>query len=104
MAGSDEAGPTPEQLRDEAEYIHNLGVLMTAKTFRDFVWKLLSRCSLYDDGFAETHAAASFISGKRNVGLAILAELLAADPLAYVKLQQENTHGRPDPADEPDTD
>ena len=83
-------GPTQAEIEAEAEQNLALRELMNQHAFRAFLWRTLERCALYQDGFSESHAGASFISGKRSVGLSVLKEVLKADPLAYVKLQQEN--------------
>jgi len=92
MDDEEDLGPTPDEVRAAALYRESLRDLMKQAAFRDFVWRQLKRCGIYQDGFSDSHAAASFMSGKRNVGLAILGDLLSADPLAYVKMQQENNH------------
>ncbi len=84
-------------LAEKAKADHNMQVqqlraMLEEKVFRDFVWRVLSRCGIYDGGFALDLATLGFKAGKREVGLRILAEIMEAEPSAYVIMQQENTN------------
>lgn len=79
---------TPEEVRREEKL--ELKELLRYPSFRKLVWRMLSRCDIYSDGFAADHAAASFLSGKRNIGLWLVRELMEADPESYLMMQIEN--------------
>jgi len=70
--------------------------LLQERIFRDFVWRVLSRCSVYTDGFATDTATMAFMAGRRNIGLGIIKDLTSVDPLAYARMQEENAGERID--------
>lgn len=51
----------------------------------EFLWRLLSRCKLYETSFTG-NSQTFFNEGKREVGLWVLAEIMAADPKAYANM------------------
>jgi hypothetical protein len=57
---------------------------------QEFFWRLLSRCRLYETSFTG-NSQTFFNEGKREVGLWILSEIVAADPAAYSKMMTKNT-------------
>ena len=78
-----------ERLLRERE-IDDIRNLLERRDFRDFAWRMLDKCRIYDDGFAADHATMAFASGRRHVGLWLLGELTTAEPHAYVNMQIEH--------------
>lgn len=65
------------------------------KRGRRFLWRLLERAELYRLSYSSSGTETAFREGRRAAGLQLLADLTAADPNAYVKMQQEHIeHGR----------
>lgn len=72
------------------------------------LWRVLERCGIHALSFdAENPHRTSFNEGARNIGNYLLAELFAADPDAYTRMQKD--HARldetiPEPDPRPDDD
>jgi hypothetical protein len=56
---------------------------------QEFFWRLLARCKLYETSFTG-NSQTFFNEGKREVGLWVLSEIVAADPAAYAKMMMKN--------------
>jgi len=57
---------------------------------QEFLWRLLARCKVYETSFTG-NSQTFFNEGKREVGLWVLSEIVAADPAAYAKMMMKNT-------------
>lgn len=92
---------TEEELKAQAEAqkrasdkreqeIAHLQKLLKQRSFRDFMWRMLSKTKVYGSSFAgeDTHTA-SFIEGQRSIGQFLLDELFTADDGAYTVLRRE---------------
>jgi hypothetical protein len=85
------------RVRDaELQVQEEIRVLLQERIFRDFMWRILSRCAVYTDGFAPDAATMAFTAGRRNIGLGIIRDLTSVDPLAYARMQEENANERND--------
>lgn len=76
------------RLRRENE-LEAIKVLLSHRFGRDFVWRLLEECRLYQSSYQGNAEEAVFNEGKRNVGLWVLNEVLQAAPNAYATMRQE---------------
>ena len=56
---------------------------------KEFFWRLLARCKLYETSFTG-NIQTFFNEGKREVGLWVLSEIVAADPKAYANMMIKN--------------
>lgn len=73
---------------------------------RAWMHELLTMCHIFAPSFAgeQTHRTA-FAEGERNIGLILLAGIMAACPEAYIQMMGEANGGRPDtPRDKSDPD
>jgi len=59
--------------------------LMCQREGRRFIWRLLQNCRLYETGFTGT-SAAFFREGERNVGLAVLADIVRLCPDLHARM------------------
>lgn len=72
--------------RQVAELRH----MLSTEGGRAFMWRLLSECGLYASSYVgELPLAMARNEGKRHIGLWLLGELTAVDPLVYAKMQRE---------------
>lgn len=62
--------------------------LLSHKSNRYFVWRLLSECGLFRSTSADPHNMA-IMSGKRDVGIWLITEMFKADDTAFSKMQLE---------------
>jgi hypothetical protein len=81
------------QSRAEAEAMQHRNdvrsVLATVEG-RRVVYDLLGKFGLYHDTFSTNALSMSNLSGMRKSALILLAEVEAADPMAFILMQQEN--------------
>lgn len=81
---------TKAQLARDNE-LNELKELLARKQFRVWLWKLLEKTKIFNTiSYLDAHEMAIH-SGQRDVGLWVLADILAADPEALVKMTKENS-------------
>jgi hypothetical protein len=77
-----------EQERD----IEELRQLLAVPGNRAFLWRLLDYCKVYHSNpFPENPGSMAMFEGRRMVGIWLLQEMHAADPLAYPRMRDEAT-------------
>lgn len=63
---------------------------------RRFLWRLLGQCKVYESVFDREATVMAFRSGAQDVGHFVLAEIVEAQPDAYLQMMiehhQETTH------------
>jgi hypothetical protein len=69
--------------------LDDIRAVLSTPQGRRVVWRILGMTHLYKESFTG-NSTTFYNEGQRSIGLQLLGELTAADPLAYVKLQQEN--------------
>ena len=57
---------------------------------RDFIWRLLIQCGVYDTSFTGDAPHTFFNEGKRQIGLWLLTEIDAADKRSILLIHEEN--------------
>ena len=57
---------------------------------RDFIWRLLTQCGVYDISFTGDAPHTFFNEGKRQIGLWVLTEIDAADKRSILLIHEEN--------------
>lgn len=82
---------TKNQLRVEKE-VEELRQICNDKKVRDYLWRVISRCGVYSDGFTG-NSTTFYNEGKRRIGLDIIVDLMAADPKIYSIMRLENAQG-----------
>ena len=63
--------------------------MLNSDAGRAIIWSIMSRCDIFGSsmtGNSQTY----FKEGRRSVGLELLAEVIAADPSAWIEIQQDN--------------
>lgn len=63
--------------------------LLSTEAGRSIIWAIMSRCDIFGTsmtGNSQTY----FKEGRRSVGLEIMAEVIAADPNAWINMQRDN--------------
>ena len=81
------------QSRAEAEAMRKRGdwlAILSMPEGRRVLYELLGKFGLYQDTFSTNALAMSNTSGLRKAALILLAEIEAADPMAFILMQQEN--------------
>jgi hypothetical protein len=66
--------------------------LLNSEEGRRYLWRLLSRCRVYKSSFTGS-SETFFLEGQRHVGLAILDDIMDAEPDAYLLMIKENRKG-----------
>lgn len=77
--------------QEKAELIH----VLSREGGRAIIWRLLEKAGVFQSGFhgENTHMSA-FASGRRDIGLELLNEVLTADPNSYSLMRIENEERR----------
>ena len=70
------------QIRDEQD----LKKLLRQKEGLRFIWRQLCAAGIFRPSFSTDALVMSHNEGKRNLGLRLLAEVMAIDPDAYLKM------------------
>lgn len=63
--------------------------LLETEAGRITLWRILSRCGVFQSGFSESHAVMAHHSGGRDIGLWLISEITAASGTAFMDLQRE---------------
>lgn len=63
--------------------------LLSTYAGRNFVWRILAECGIYQSSFTGTAETTFFKEGKRQIGIWLLSEIHSADPTAYARMQTE---------------
>lgn len=56
---------------------------------RRVVWRLLAQAGVFQTSFHPSGSVVYFNEGKRQIGLTLMADIMEADPTAYLKMAQE---------------
>lgn len=64
--------------------------LMSTTAGREFVWNILSECSIFSSTFTGDALTTAFNEGRRSIGLAWMATILQACPDQYIQAQRES--------------
>lgn len=77
----------------EERRTRTLANLLSTPEGREWVWAQLSRFNIFSTSLASDPYTTYANEGARNVGLALLAEVMRADPNAFALMQQEAKSG-----------
>lgn len=77
-----------EELDRDGELLQ-LRELMAIEPMRDFLWRVLGKCHIYESTYQRNFGDMALLEGKRQVGLWLLSEICAADPLAEIAMKQK---------------
>ena len=56
---------------------------------RAYIWRMLSRCGVFQLSYTGDPQSTFFREGQRDIGLYILKEIMTLDPTSFQKMQQE---------------
>lgn len=77
-----------EELDREGE-LQQLRELLAQEPLRDFLWRVLAKCHIYESTYQRNFGDMALLEGKRQVGLWLLSEILLADPGAEILMKQK---------------
>lgn len=100
---------SPRDQRREERIVRRDQLALVAKIMaepfgRDYYFNLLARCHVYDSSFGTNALMMAFSEGERNVGLILQADLMEANPDAFLLMLKERRNVRPSPDPEPESD
>lgn len=78
---------TAKDIRDQE--LNDIRELMSFKVNRRVIWRLLEMAGLYRSSFALETPRMAFNEGQRNLGLAVMADIMEACPERYAAMQRE---------------
>ena len=76
----------------ERERMAGFGSLLATKQGRAWIWWLLGMCGVFKTSFTG-NSTTFFNEGKRDIGLAVLADFTREYPDAYMTMTKENANG-----------
>lgn len=77
-----------EELDRDGE-LGQLRELLTHESLRDFLWRVLGKCHIYESTYQRNFGDMALMEGKRQVGLWLLSEICEADPQAEILMKQK---------------
>ena len=77
--------------RDQREYSDDLNRVMSNKSGRRFMRRLLAETGVYRESFDPNALRMAHREGERNVGLRLLAAVQSACPERYLEMLQEHS-------------
>ena len=83
---AEKAAKSARRQRDEA-----LRWLMSDQRGRRFVWNLLGKAGVFRSSMAGSAELTAFNEGRRDIGLALLADVTRLSPENYTLMQSEQT-------------
>jgi hypothetical protein len=69
--------------------LEELRVILETSGGRNLLWRVLSWCGVYNSTSATDPIYMAILSGKRDIGLQLLVDIMESDPTAYIKMQAE---------------
>lgn len=89
-ASDEEAVEEARRLEREEHRLQrqDMNLLLETPVGRRVVWRILGQCGIFTDGW-DPSARIHFNAGKRNVGLWLLDEVMAANDEAFLLMQRE---------------
>ena len=88
---AEEQTPGAQRLAAEALYeAEDLKAVLATAAGRAVLWRILSDCRIYSDGFnGGDRALMAFDAGRRNLGLSLLEKVLTLNSEAYILMRDE---------------
>ena len=74
---------------NERNELNDISFLMSEKSGRRFMWRMLESAGIYRQSFAFDNAVTAFNEGQRSIGLMLLAKINLACPERYLDMQKE---------------
>lgn len=81
---------TKEAKKQRDKELIDLKTVLASPPGRRFMWRLLSKCGLFESTFNTETAIASYLSGQQDFGHFLMSEIVEADPNLWLKLQREH--------------
>lgn len=89
----------PEQVKQAAQKektgrardLNDLRAVLAMREGRRYTWRQLSDCGVFRSSFTG-NSTTFFNEGRRDVGLRLLADVMEAQPEAFLLMQQEAKH------------
>jgi hypothetical protein len=91
---SDEQAKAIEEAKRKEEYqrrreLEDLKLLLEHKEFRSFIWRVLSRASVFSTVMSEGEGRIFYNSGRQDFGHWLMDEVVKAEPKAFLQMMQE---------------
>lgn len=67
--------------------IAQLNALLQDEGTRDFLWRVLGHCHIFQSTYQKNFGDMALLEGKRQIGLWLLNEICEADPLAEIAMK-----------------
>jgi len=83
-----------QKFRRERE-VNDIRSMLGTTEGRRFLWRLMEKCGVYRESFTGS-SETFFLEGKRSIGLFVIAEIMDAEPEAYLLMIKENRKGDDD--------
>lgn len=77
-----------EKFKNEREDLDIVEVLSTLPG-RRFVWRYLAKCGVFKSSYSHSGSEVYFNEGRRDIGLALLGDIMRASPQSYIQMMKE---------------
>jgi hypothetical protein len=100
---------SPREQRREERVVRRgqlelISKMMSMPSGRDYFFDLLARCHIYHPSFAANALVMAYAEGERNIGLTLQADIMEANPDAFLLMLKERRNVRPQVDPEPESD
>lgn len=72
---------------DRESEVAQLGLILADENTRDFVWRVLAKCSVFASTYNRAFSDMAYAEGRRSIGLWLLNEIAEANPDALLTMQ-----------------
>lgn len=69
--------------------IAQLNALLQDEGMRDFLWRVLGHCHIFQSTYQKNFGDMALLEGNRQIGLWLLSEICEADPTAEIAMKQK---------------
>lgn len=63
--------------------------VLDTRAGRGVVWRLLEHCGVFQSSYHDSPQRMAYLEGQRAVGLKLLADVHATEPMAHMKMAEE---------------
>lgn len=93
LFGLDPEQPAHNELerQKQEQIINDIRKLLEDKTFRRYLWHVLSLCRVMDKSMDTDPMIMAFREGQRDIGIRIMKDIMEAKPEAYEVMRAEHT-------------
>lgn len=76
--------------RKRKEELTDIRTVLASSSGRNFLWRLLDKCGVFESTFTNDSLKMSYLSGQQDIGHFIMSEIVETDDRLLFKMMKEN--------------